>query len=142
MASVDLQRLRHMLLTTGVGGGHHQLASATAMPASGPCYGAAVPSQRGHQPYADLFTPPPPTTTTSSAAKQYSEFLAMAAADLAKKGVSPDGAQEMSTNKRRRDERSSVLGAADVLAAHAQQEAIAVDRILLKHVSPMIKSPP
>ncbi|KAF7103565.1 hypothetical protein CFC21_104546 [Triticum aestivum] len=132
--AVDLQRLRHKLLTTG---GHHQLASAAAMPASGPCYGAAVPSQRGHQPYADLFTLPPPPPMSSSAPYQCSEFLAMAAADLAKKGVSPAGAQEMITNKRKRDERSSVLGAADVLPAHAQQEAIAVDCILLKHAKQM-----
>ena len=61
----------------------------------------------------------------------------MAAADLAKKGVSPDGAQEMITKKRRRDEQSSMLGAADVLAAHVQQQTIDVDRILLKHVSHM-----
>uniref|UniRef100_A0A453STA7 Uncharacterized protein n=2 Tax=Aegilops tauschii subsp. strangulata TaxID=200361 RepID=A0A453STA7_AEGTS len=123
MASVDLQRLRHMLLTTGAGGGHHQLASAAAMPESGPCYGAAVPSQRQHQPYADHFTLPPPPTT-SPAAEQYLEFLPMASADLAKKGGSPDGAQEMITKKRRRDEQSSVLGAADVLATHAQQQTI------------------
>ncbi|KAF7032606.1 hypothetical protein CFC21_043764 [Triticum aestivum] len=94
-----------MLLTTG--GGHHQHAnrpgaSAAAMPAtaSGPCYGAA---------------------------DQYSELLALPAVDLARKG---GGAQEMTTgNKRRRvDERSSVLG--DVLAAHAQQQTVAVDHIL------------
>ncbi|KAF7097752.1 hypothetical protein CFC21_099540 [Triticum aestivum] len=134
MASVDLQRLRHMLLTTGAGAGHHQLASAAAMPASGPCYGAAMACQPG-QPYADLFTLPPPPT--SSVADQYSEFLAMAGADLVKKGVSPDGAQEMITKMRRRDEQSSMLGAVDVLAAHAQQQTIDVDRILLKHVKTM-----
>ncbi|VAI91507.1 unnamed protein product [Triticum turgidum subsp. durum] len=138
MASVDLQRLRHMLLTTGAGGGHHQLASAASMPASGPCYVAAAPSQRGHQPYADLFTLPlPRPPRTSAAAEQYSEFLAMAAADLAKKGVSHDGAQEMITKKRRRDEQSSMLGAADVLAAHAQQQITDVDSILLKHARKM-----
>ena len=130
--AVDLQRLRHMLLTTG--GGHHQHAnrpgaSAAAMPAtaSGPCYGAAVTGQ----PYADLFTPPP----TMSAADQYSELLALAAVDLARKG---DGAQEMTSgNKRRRVDEgasSSVLG--EVLAAHAQQQAVAVDHILHRHVSP------
>ncbi|KAI4970556.1 hypothetical protein ZWY2020_001470 [Hordeum vulgare] len=130
--AVDLQRLRHMLLTTGDGAGHHQLASAAAaMPASGPCYGAAVPSQMGHQPYAGLFTPP------AAAAEQYSEFLAMAAADLAKKGVSLDGAQEMITKKRRRDEQSLMLGAADVLAAHARQQTVDVDGILLKHAKKM-----
>ncbi|XP_044353915.1 probable BOI-related E3 ubiquitin-protein ligase 3 [Triticum aestivum] len=117
--AVDLQRLRHMLLTTG--GGHHQLAnrpraSAAAMPASGPCY-------------ADLFTP-----TSASAADQYSERLALAAADLARKG---DGAPEMTTgNKRRRvDERSSVLG--DVLAAHAQQQTVAADHVLHGHARKM-----
>ncbi|KAM3213594.1 hypothetical protein ACQJBY_066162 [Aegilops geniculata] len=130
-----------MVLT--IGGGHHQLANregasvaAMPMPASGPCYSAAVPSQPGHQPYAGLFTPPP-TTTTSAAAEQYSEFLAMAAADLAKQGVSPDGAQGMITKKRRRDEQSSMLGAADVLAAHAQQQITEVDSILLKHARNM-----
>uniref|UniRef100_A0A453GFN6 Uncharacterized protein n=1 Tax=Aegilops tauschii subsp. strangulata TaxID=200361 RepID=A0A453GFN6_AEGTS len=119
--AVDLQRLRHMLLTTG--GGHHQLAnrpgaSAAAMPASEPGYGAAA-----------LFTP-------TSAADHYSERLALAAVDPARKG---DGAQEMTAgNKRRRvDERSSVLG--DVLAAHAQQQTVAVDHILHRHVSPVIK---
>ncbi|VAH68361.1 unnamed protein product [Triticum turgidum subsp. durum] len=119
--AVDLQRLRHMLLATG--GGHHQLAnrpgaSAAAMPAtaSGPCYGAAA-----------LFTPP-------LAADQHSELLALAAVDLARKG---DGAQEMTTgNKRRRvDERSSVPG--DVLAAHAQQQTVAVDHILHRHARKM-----
>lgn len=132
--AVDLQRLRHMLLATG--GGHHQLAnragaSAAAMPASGPCYGATAPSQQfGCQPYADIFTPPP-----TSAANQYSELLALAAVDLERKG---DGAQEMTNNKRRRvDERSSVLG--DVLAAHAQQQTVAVDHILHRHVSPVTK---
>ncbi|KAF7097750.1 hypothetical protein CFC21_099538 [Triticum aestivum] len=133
MASVDLQRLRHMLLTTGAGGGHHQLASAATIPASGPCYGAALPSQRDHHMCADLFSLPPATMTTTSATEQYSEFLAMAAANLAKKGVRPDGGQEMSTNKRKRDGRSSMLAAADVLAAHVQQQTIDVDRILLKH---------
>ena len=129
--AVDLQRLRHMLLATG--GGHHQLAnrpgaSAAAMPASGPCYGAAVTGQ----PYADLFTPPP----TMSAADQYSELLALAAVDLARKG---DGAQEMTSgNKRRRVDEgasSSVLG--QVLAAHAQQQAVAVDHILHRHARKM-----
>ncbi|KAI4970554.1 hypothetical protein ZWY2020_001468 [Hordeum vulgare] len=134
--AVDLQRLRHMLLTTGAGAGDHQRASAAAMPASGPCYGAAVPTQRGHQPCVDLFTPPPPTTTTS-AADQCSEFLPMNAVGLAKKGVRPDAAQEISTNKRNRDERSPVLGAADVLAAHVQQQTIDVDGILLKHAKKM-----
>jgi hypothetical protein len=134
--AVDLQRLRHMLLATG--GGHHQLAnrpgaSAAAMPASGPCYGAVAPGQQlGCQPYADLFAPTPPT----SAADQYSELLALAAVDLARKG---DGAQEMTTgNKRRRvDEGAAVLG--EVLAAHAQQQAVAVDHILHRHVSLVIK---
>ncbi|XP_020164375.1 E3 ubiquitin-protein ligase BOI [Aegilops tauschii subsp. strangulata] len=134
--AVDLQRLRHMLLTTGAGAGHHQLASAAAIPESGPCYGAAVPSQRQHQPYGDHFMLPPPPTT-SPAAEQYSEFLAIAATDLAKKDVSPDGAQEMITKKRRRDEQSSMLGAADVLAAHVQQQTIDIDRILLKHARKM-----
>ncbi|KAM3193308.1 hypothetical protein ACQJBY_070104 [Aegilops geniculata] len=134
--AVDLQRLRHMLLTTGDGGGHHQVSSAALMPTSGPCYGAAVSCERGHQPYADLFTLPPPTTMTS-APYQCSEFLAMDAADLAKKGGNPDGVQEMITKKRRRDERSSMLSAADVLAAQAQQQTIDVDRILLKHAQKM-----
>ncbi|KAM3354016.1 hypothetical protein ACQJBY_024932 [Aegilops geniculata] len=117
--AVDLQRLRHMLLTTG--GGHHQLAnrpgaSAAAMPASGPCYGAAA------------------LITLTSAADHYSERLALAAVDLARKG---DGAQEMTTgNKRRRvDERPSVLG--DVLAVHAQQQTVAVDHILHTHARKM-----
>ncbi|KAI4998710.1 hypothetical protein ZWY2020_054052 [Hordeum vulgare] len=128
--AVDLQRLRHMLLATGAG--HHQLASAAPIP----CYGAAVPSQPfGCQPCADVCAPPP--TTTTSAADQYSELLALAAADLARKG---DGAaQEMTSgNKRRRvvDERpSSALG--DVLAAHAQQQAVAVDHILHRHARKM-----
>ncbi|KAF7103564.1 hypothetical protein CFC21_104545 [Triticum aestivum] len=136
MASVDLQRLRHMLLTTGAGAGHHQLPYAAAMPASGPCYGAALPSQRGHQSYADLFTLPPPPPPMTPAPYQCSEFLA-AAADLAKKGGIPDGVQEMITKKRRRDERSSMLSAADVLADHAQQQTMDVDRILLKHAKNM-----
>ncbi|XP_020164374.1 BOI-related E3 ubiquitin-protein ligase 1-like [Aegilops tauschii subsp. strangulata] len=129
MASVDLQRLRHMLLTTGAAaaGGHHQLASAAAMPASEPCYGSAASCERGHQPYADIFTLPPPPTMTPAPC-QCSEFLAMAAADLAKKGGSPDGVQEMITKKRRRN---------DVLAAHAQQQTMDVDRILLKHAKNM-----
>ncbi|KAM3295006.1 hypothetical protein ACQJBY_037704 [Aegilops geniculata] len=132
--AVDLQRLRHMLLATG--GGHHQLANrpgapTTTMPASGPCYGPAVTGQQfGCQPYADVFTPPTPT----SAADQYSELLALAAVDLARKG---DGAQEMTSGSKRRrvDEGSSVLG--EVLAAHAQQQAVAVDHILHRHARKM-----
>ncbi|KAM3310333.1 hypothetical protein ACQJBY_031179 [Aegilops geniculata] len=132
--AVDLQRLRHMLLATG--GGHHQLANrpgasaAAAMPASGPCYGAAVTGQQlGCQPYAEIFTP-------TSAADQYSELLALAAADLARKG---DGAQEMTSgNKRRRvDEGSSSSVLGEVLAAHAQQQAVAVDHILHRHARKM-----
>ncbi|XP_020153451.1 probable BOI-related E3 ubiquitin-protein ligase 3 [Aegilops tauschii subsp. strangulata] len=125
--AVDLQRLRHMLLANRPG------ASAAAMPASGPCYGAAVTGQQlGCQPYADIFTPPP----TMSAADQYSELLALAAADLARKG---DGAQEMTSgNKRRRvDEGASSAVLGEVLAAHAQQQAVAVDHILHRHARKM-----
>ncbi|EMS60866.1 hypothetical protein TRIUR3_05545 [Triticum urartu] len=70
-----------------------------------------------------------------SAADQYSELLALAAVDLARKG---DGAQEMTSgNKRRRVDEgsSSVLG--EVLAAHAQQQAVAVDHILHRHARKM-----
>ncbi|KAE8783631.1 hypothetical protein D1007_42936 [Hordeum vulgare] len=87
----------------------------------------------GCQPCADIFAP---STTATSAAGQYSELLALAAADLARKG---DGAaQEMASgNKRRRvdDERPSMLD--DVLAAHAQQQTVAVDHILHTHARKM-----
>ncbi|KAF7047184.1 hypothetical protein CFC21_056140 [Triticum aestivum] len=133
--AVDLQRLRHMLLATG--GGHHQLAGRPGAPTAvmtGPCYGAGATGQQlGCQPYADVFTPPPPTM---SAADRYSELLALAAVDLLRKG---DGAQEMTSgNKRRRVDEgasSSVLG--QVLAAHAQQQAVAVDHILHRHARKM-----
>lgn len=62
----------------------------------------------------------------------------MAAVDLAKRGVRLDGSQEMIAGyKRKRAEQSPVPGMADVLAAHAQQQAIVVDRILLKHAANM-----
>ncbi|KAE8792732.1 hypothetical protein D1007_32693 [Hordeum vulgare] len=104
--AVDAQRLHHMILGTG----HHQTAaahglaagaSAATMPTSNePLYGSAVPSQQGYHSYNGLVASPSPTL-----------------------GVRFDGAQEMTTNKRKRDEQSSTLG-----AAQAQQHPVVVDR--------------
>jgi hypothetical protein len=58
------------------------------------------------------------------------------AVDLVKRGIRLDGSQEMIAcgYKRKRNEQSPVLGVANVLAAHAQQQAAAVDHIMLKNV--------
>jgi hypothetical protein len=157
--AVDAQRL--------FAAGHHQPSSAAlglvgragaAMPMTGAaaaafspaCYGAAAGTQQQqHQglylsspsSYMGLAQPAPPPQAPAGGQlqDQYTGFLALAAADLAKRGVRLDGPQQIVAGyKRKRDEQqqsSPVPGAASVLAAHAQQQAAVVDRILVKHVS-------
>lgn len=150
--AVDAQ---HLLFATG----QHQPPSAAlgragaampmmggaAAPAFSPCYGGvAVGSHQQQQaylsssssPYMGLVPAPAPQQASAGGQQdQYTEFLALAAADLAKRGVSLHGAQEMVAGyKRKRDDQSSP---ASVLAAHAQQQAAAVDRVLLKHAANM-----
>jgi hypothetical protein len=83
-----------------------------------------------------MVVPPPPLVGGQD---QYTEFLALAAVDLAKKGARLHGSlpsYEMVVGyKRKRDEQAApVLG-----TAHPQQQkqTIVVDRLLLNHVSPM-----
>ncbi|KAI4979382.1 hypothetical protein ZWY2020_016135 [Hordeum vulgare] len=101
-----------------VDAGHHQPAAAqgftagasvVAMPMSGHCYGAAVPSQQGHTSYMGL--------TTSS---------------VSSVALKIDDGQERSTNKRKRDQQSSVLSVAEV-----QQQSIVVGPNLRNHEAKM-----
>ncbi|KAM0828902.1 hypothetical protein ACQ4PT_067231 [Festuca glaucescens] len=141
--AVDAQRL---LFATG----HHQPPSAlgragAAMPmmsgaaaAFSPCYGGVAVGTQQQQGYLSSSSSPyvglVPASAGGQQDHQYTEFLALAAADLAKRGVGLDGTQEMITGyKRKRDEQSP----ASILAAHAQQQAAAVDRVLLKHTANM-----
>ncbi|KAM0862621.1 hypothetical protein ACQ4PT_045139 [Festuca glaucescens] len=120
-----------------LGTGHHQPApapawlsfnqvgtsTAAAIPTS---YAAAVPSQQGYQ-SSYMVTPPPPPPPVGGQ-DQYTEFLALAAVDLAKRGATLQGtlrSHEMVAGyKRKRDEQLVlVLG-----APHGQQQqTIAVD---------------
>uniref|UniRef100_A0ACD6A419 Uncharacterized protein n=1 Tax=Avena sativa TaxID=4498 RepID=A0ACD6A419_AVESA len=156
--AVDAQRL----FATG----HHQPSSAlgragAAMPMTGAaaaafspaCYGAAVvgSQQQQHQGYLSsassymgLAQPAPPQQASAVGRQdQYTGFLALAAADLAKRGVRLDASSQQiipgCNYKRKRDEQHSpaVPGAASLLAAHAQQQAVVVDRILVKHAASM-----
>lgn len=121
--------------------------AAAAAAAFSPCYGAAVGSHQlqqqgyGYLPsssYMGLVPAPPPQAPAGGQQDQYAEFLALAAVDLAKRGVRLDGSQPMIAGyKRKREEQSTVPGAASVLAAHAQQQAAVVDRILHKHAANM-----
>uniref|UniRef100_A0ACD5X5G0 Uncharacterized protein n=1 Tax=Avena sativa TaxID=4498 RepID=A0ACD5X5G0_AVESA len=160
--AVDAQRL--------FAAGHHQPTSAAlglvgragaAMPMTGAaaaafspaCYGAAAGTQQQHHhqglylsspsSYMGLAQPaaPPQAPAGGQLQDQYTGFLALAAADLAKRGVRLDASQQIAAGyKRKRDEQQhspAVPGAASVLAAHAQQQAAVVDRILVKHATNM-----
>ena len=120
---------------------HHELSGnqkgasrVAAMPLSS---GTMVPNQQGYQSSCMVkLSPPPPS---AGGQDQYTEFLALAAVDLAKWGVRLDGSlrsHEMVTDyKRKHDEQSAlVLG-----RSHPQQhqQTIVVDRLLLSHVSLM-----
>jgi hypothetical protein len=83
-----------------------------------------------------MVAPPPPPV---GAQDQYTEFMALAAVDLAKKGARLHGSlpsyKMVAGYKRKRDEQAApVLG-----TAHPQQQkqTIVVDHLLLNHVSPM-----
>uniref|UniRef100_A0ACD5WAB0 Uncharacterized protein n=1 Tax=Avena sativa TaxID=4498 RepID=A0ACD5WAB0_AVESA len=161
--AVDAQRL--------FAAGHHQPSSAAlglvgragaAMPMTGAaaaafspaCYGAAAGNHHHQQQHQGLYlsspssymglaqpAPPPQAPPGGQMQDQYTGFLALAAADLAKRGVRLDASQQIVGGyKRKRDEQqdsSPVPGAASVLAAHAQQQAAVVDRILVKHATNM-----
>ncbi|XBI44480.1 hypothetical protein VPH35_109106 [Triticum aestivum] len=113
---VDAKSLHQIILDTG----HHQpiadqgfaaSASAAAMPTSGPCNGTAVPSlpsQQGYQSYMDLASSPLPLPPPL--------------------GLKLNGAHEMATNKWKRDQQSSMLG-----AAQAQQQLVIVNDNLHNH---------
>jgi hypothetical protein len=95
-----------------------------------------VPSQQGYQ-SSNMVAPLPPPPVGGQ--DQYTEFLALAAVDLTKKGARLHGSlpsyEMVAGYKRKRDELAApVLG-----AAHPQQhkQTIVVDRLLLNHVSPM-----
>ncbi|XBI44481.1 hypothetical protein VPH35_109107 [Triticum aestivum] len=114
---VDAKSLHQIILDTG----HHQPvvdqglaagASAAAMPMSGPCNGTVVPSlpsQQGYQSYMGLAASPPPPL-----------------------GLRLNDAHEMATNKRKHDQQSSMLG-----AAQAQQQPVIVNDNLHNHTEKM-----
>uniref|UniRef100_A0ACD5YUF1 Uncharacterized protein n=1 Tax=Avena sativa TaxID=4498 RepID=A0ACD5YUF1_AVESA len=135
--AVDAQRL--------FAAGHHQPSSAlglvgragAAMPMTGAaaafspaCYGATAGSQQQHQGYLSSSSymgfaqPAPPQAPAGGQQDQYY------------RGVRLDGSQQITAGYKR-DEKSPVPGAASALAAHAQQQAVAVDRVPVKHATNM-----
>ncbi|XP_051196317.1 probable BOI-related E3 ubiquitin-protein ligase 3 [Lolium perenne] len=98
-------------------------------------YAVAVPNQQGSQ-SSYMVTPPLPPTPPVGGQDQYTEFLALAAVDLAKRGATLQGtmhSHEMVAGyKRKRDEQL-----VPVLGAHhgQQQQTILVDDLLLNHAS-------
>ncbi|CAM0907029.1 unnamed protein product [Alopecurus aequalis] len=142
---VDEQRLRNMILGTGNGWStlaHHEFSanqvgasSVDAMPLS---YGTMVPSQQGAEYLASCMVMPPPPTLPVQEQDQYTGLLAMAAIDLAKRGVMLEGSLRslgmIAGCKRKRDEHSPPM----LDAAHTQeQQTITVDSFLLNHASMM-----
>ncbi|KAM0910773.1 hypothetical protein ACQ4PT_013913 [Festuca glaucescens] len=143
--AVNSQRLRQMILGTG----HHQPApaptwlpfnqvgtsTAAAMPTS---YATVVPSQQGYQ-SSYMVTPLPPSTPPVEGQDQYTEFLALAAVDLAKRGATLQGtlrSHEMVAGyKRKRDEQ--LVPVLDAPQGQRQQQTIVVDDLLLNHASKM-----
>ncbi|KAK1627688.1 hypothetical protein QYE76_002003 [Lolium multiflorum] len=129
-----------------LGTGHHQpspaptwlhfnqvgTSTAVAMPTS---YAAMVPSQHGyHSSY--MVTPPPPPMPSVGGRDQYTEFLALAAVDLAKRRATLQGtsrSQEMAAGyKRKRDEQLvPALGASQ----GQLQTIVVIDDLLLNHAS-------
>jgi hypothetical protein len=102
-----------------------------------------VPGQQGYQ-SSYMVTPLPPSTSLVEEQDQYTEFLALAVVDLAKRGATLQGtlrSHEMVAGyKRKRDEQLvPVLG---VPHRQRQQQTIVVDDLLLNHVSPMYACSP
>jgi hypothetical protein len=96
-----------------------------------------VPSQQVYQ-SSHMVAPPPPPPSAVGGQDQYTEFLALAAVDLAKKGARLHGSlpsyEMVAGYKRKHDEQSApVLGATH---PQQQQQTIVVDSLLLNHVSP------
>jgi hypothetical protein len=133
------ERLRRMVH----GAGHHQPAPAPSWVSfvnrAGTSTAAAmqVPSQQVYQ-SSHMVAPPPPPPSAVGGQDQYTEFLALAVVDLAKKGARLHGSlpsyEMVAGYKRKRDEQSApVLGVTHPLQ---QQQTIVVDSLLLNHVSP------
>lgn len=91
--------------------------------------------QLGYQSsYMGLATPP-----ASVGLGQYSQFCAPAAADASESGVTFSGCpgQKVAPRKRRRADQPPVLGGTADVAAHAHQQLMDVDRLVLHHAAKM-----
>uniref|UniRef100_A0ACD5XWL3 Uncharacterized protein n=1 Tax=Avena sativa TaxID=4498 RepID=A0ACD5XWL3_AVESA len=111
-------------------------AGASTIPTMPMSYAAAPPDQQGYQ--SSYMVMPPPSVGGQD---QYTEFLALAAVDLAKRGATLHGSvpshQMVAGYKRKRDEQSvPVLGAAYM----QQQQTIVIDPFLLDHAAKMWKT--
>uniref|UniRef100_A0ACD5UIM5 Uncharacterized protein n=1 Tax=Avena sativa TaxID=4498 RepID=A0ACD5UIM5_AVESA len=108
-------------------------AGASTVPTMPMSYVAAPPDQQGYQ-SSYMVTPPP----SVGGQDQYTEFLALAAVDLAKRGATLHGSvrshEMVAGYKRKRDEQSgTMLGAGYV----QQQETVVIDRFLIDHAAKM-----
>uniref|UniRef100_A0ACD6AEE0 Uncharacterized protein n=1 Tax=Avena sativa TaxID=4498 RepID=A0ACD6AEE0_AVESA len=110
-------------------------SGASTVPTMTMSYAAAPPEQKGYQ-SSYMVTPPP----SVGGQDQYTEFLALAAVDLAKRGATLHGSvrshEMVAGYKRKRDEQSvSILDTAYV----QQQQTIVIDPLLLDHAAKMWK---
>uniref|UniRef100_A0ACD5ZKI1 Uncharacterized protein n=1 Tax=Avena sativa TaxID=4498 RepID=A0ACD5ZKI1_AVESA len=140
--AVNAQHLPHMILSTN----HNQpcptpawlsanQSGASTVPTMTLSYAAAPPEQNGYQ-SSYMVTPPP----SVGGQDQYTEFLALAAVDLAKRGATLHGSvhshEMVAGYKRKRDEQSVSILDTDYVQ---QQQTIVIDPLLLDHAAKMWK---